>query len=133
MFDLDFKLEDLTPALEEAADKAAFRNFGHAAASIRKDAASTIERSREPSEPGQPPHTRRGQLPRAIRYAVDELGGDVGAVVGPRASLVGESGAAHEIGGEYKGTEFPERPFMGPALERALPRFAEQWRGSIGE
>src|SRR6185369_9630139 len=104
MFALQVKVEDTTKRVEDAAEKAAFRNFGHAAASIRKDAQSTIEKSESASAPGTPPHTRRGLLKRAIRFDADRRR----AVIGPVASLVGESGAAHEFGGEYKGEDYPE-------------------------
>lgn len=116
--------------VEKAVEKAAFRNFAHAAASISKDVKSTLETAEGPSPEGQPPHTHRGAfLRRAIRFAADKEG----AVIGPQASMVGEVGSAHEFGGEYKGQDFPSRPFMLPALIRALPRFAGEWRGSIGE
>lgn len=124
--------KDNTKAVKAAADKAAFRNFVHAAASISKDVKGTLEKAPEgvASEPGSPPHTHRGAyLRRAVRYAADKEG----AVIGPMASVVGKVAEAHEFGGEYKGQQFPERPFMLPALERAIPRFAGQWRGAIGE
>lgn len=114
----------------EEAEKAAFRNFQHAAASISKDAKASIKTSADPSDPGEPPHTRRRVfLRRAIRYAANKDG----AIIGPLASVVGLSAEAHEFGGRYKGNEYPERPFMGPALERAIPRFAGSWQGSIGQ
>lgn len=115
--------------IEKAANKGAYRNFGHAAASIRKDAIASIETSPESSPAGSPPHTRRRQLPNAIRYDADAEG----AVIGPVFSVVGTAGEAHEIGGSYRGQIFPERPFMGPALNRNLDRFASGWAGSIGE
>lgn len=129
MFTTKVKIEDRTKRVKTAAEQAAFRNFAHAAASIRKDAASSIEVSPEPSAPGEPPHTRRRLLPRSMRFAADKEG----AVVGPQASVAGQAGSAHEFGGRYKGQSFPQRPFMLPALERAIPRFAGSWRGSIGE
>ena len=130
MLGLTVKIEDKTGNVEKAADKAAFRNFGHAAASISKSAKQSIETSPEPSAPGQPPHTRKGgPIRRAIRYAADKEG----AVIGPMASVVGEAAAAHEKGGEFRGQRFPERPFMLPALERAIPRFAADWTGSVVE
>lgn len=129
MFGLKIKTEDRTKRVKDAADKAAFRNFGHAAASIRKDVVASIETSPEPSPPGEPPHTRRRLLPRAMRFAVDKQG----AVIGPMASVAGQVGSAHEFGGQFRGDQYPERPFMLPALERAVPRFAGQWRGLIGE
>lgn len=124
------KTENRMHRVKQAAEKDAFRNFGHAAASIRKEAASSIESSPEPSPAGSPPHTRRRNfLRRAIRYAYDKEG----AVIGTMASVIGTAGEAHEKGIRYKGTEFPERPFMFPALEKSIPRFAGNWRGSIGE
>jgi len=129
MFCMKVKTEDRTKRVKVAADKAAFRSFSHAAASIRKDAVASIEVSPDPSSPGDPPHTRRRLLPRAVRFAVDKQG----AVIGPTASIAGQVGGTHEFGGQYKGEQYPERRFMFPALERALPRFAGQWKGSIGE
>lgn len=140
--------EQLQQKLEEAAKTATFRNFGHAMAAIRKTAQGSIERAAKeprqnasrkrkrrravptiPSPPGSPPRTRRGQLKRAIRFDVTETS----AVAGPIHTIVGESAAAHEFGGTYKGAEYPERKFMGPALEQNVSRFAESWRSSIGE
>lgn len=116
--------------VQDAAEKAAYRNFGHAAASISKDMKASLLKSSGPSEPGDPPHTHKGvYMRRAVRYAANKEG----AVIGPRASIVGESGAAHEFGETYRGTDYPERPFAGPALERNESRFAGLWRGSIGE
>jgi hypothetical protein len=151
MFTLAAKIEDNTQRIKDAAGKAAFRNFGHAAASIRKDAQASITKATEvtkatfsraggkrrmvsrahhaPSPPGSPPLTTKGLLPRAILFSADKDG----AVVGPAASIAGMVGQAHEFGGDYKGATYPERPFMFPALERAIPRFAGDWEGSIGE
>jgi len=114
-------------AVKTAAEKASFRNLGHAAASISRDAKATIDKSPTPSVPGKPPHTRRGQLKRAIRYAYDKTS----AVIGPIFSAVGTSGEAHEFGRMYKGEKYPARPFMGPALTRAYPRFASSWGGAV--
>jgi len=114
-----------------AVKKMAFKSIFHASASLSKDAKSTLQRRNRPSPAGQPPHTgRRRLLKRAIRFAVDRE--TQSAVIGPIASLAGESGAAHEFGGNFKGGRFPERSFMGPALERAVPRFAGQFEGSFG-
>lgn len=130
MIDAKLIVEQLrTAAVLNATDEAAFRNFGHAAARIRKDAAASIQTSDDPSQPGKPPHTQRGQLRRALRFAADKQG----AVIGPRASFVGTSGEAHELGGSYRGEQYPERPYMQPALEQNLDRFAQDWAGSIGE
>ena len=131
MIGIAVQIVDRLARVKAAADKAGYRNLGHAAASLRKTAALSIERSDEPSAPGEPPHTRRGQLPRAIRFDVDRTRQE--AVIGPRASVVGEAGAAHEFGEEFRGTDYDERPYMGPALDVSLDRFASDWAGSIGE
>jgi len=130
MITLRVQTENKLHRVQKAAERAAFRNFGHAAASLRKDAAASIESSPDPSQPGEPPHTRRrNYLRRAIRYAADKEG----AVIGTIASILGTAGEPHEKGISYKGQDYPERPFMFPALERQVPRFAGEWRGIIGD
>jgi phage gpG-like protein len=121
------KIVDHSRRVREAADRAARRVFAKAAFRIMRDAQSSVVRSAKPSSPGDPPHTKRGQLRRAIRYSATKDG----AVIGPLASMVGVSAEAHEFGGAYKGQSFPERPFMGPALERDLDNFAGDFAGSI--
>jgi len=111
------------------ADRAARNVFAKAAFRIFRDAQASISRSSTPSAPGSPPHTKRGQLKRSIRYDATKDG----AIIGPKASMVGTSGEAHEFGGEYRGGSFPERPFMGPALSRELDQFAGEFSGQIGQ
>ena len=114
----------------KAVDKGAFRSFSHAAARIRKTAAESIVKSKEPSRPGAPPTTRKKRshnLPFAIRFAANKEG----AVIGPRHSVVGTSGEAHEKGGEYEGDQFEQRPFMEPALLSNTDRMLKDWEGSI--
>jgi hypothetical protein len=125
----------------KAEQQAKYRSLSHAAASIRKAEIESITPAtrNRPSPPGTPPHTRfraskRGKplvgvLPAAIIYVVE---GDV-ALIGPRFSVAGSSGAAHEFGGEYKGALYPARPFALPALKKTLNRFAASWAASIGE
>ena len=131
MFGLTLQFEDKTQRVKDAADQSSFRNLGHAAASIRKTAIESIIVAEGPSDPGTPPHTRRRQLKRAIKYDVDHAAES--ALIGPEASIVGEAGAAHEFGGQFRGEEYPERPFMEPALETNVDRFASEWAGSIVE
>jgi hypothetical protein len=131
MIGLTFQFDDQTNRVASASDQAKFRNLGHAAASIRKTAIESIPVAEGPSEPGTPPHTRRRQLKRAIKFDNDKTSQT--AVIGPEASIVGEAGAAHEFGGEFRGEDYPERSFMEPALEANTDRFASEWAGSIGE
>jgi phage gpG-like protein len=117
-----------TAAVEDAVEKAAYRNFNHAAASLRKEAQASIKKAAEIPPPGKPPRTKKGLLRRAIRYSANEDG----AVIGPAASIAGTVGAAHEFGGRYKKGIFDKRPFMEPALQASLSRFAGSWQGSVG-
>jgi hypothetical protein len=132
MFTATAQIDDHTKRVSDAAKKASFERLGHGAASIAKTAKASIEKSKEPSAVGSPPHTRgRGghNLKGAIRFDAN----NIDAVIGPIASFIGQAGEAHEFGGDFKGEQFPERPFMGPALEASVDRFAAGWAGSIGE
>lgn len=130
MTELRVRTEDTTKRVQQAAQQAAFRNFGHAGASISRDIKRSLVRAAGPSPAGEPPHTHRGTaLKNAIRFAADEEG----AIIGPVFSIVEDVGAVHEFGEAYKGADYDERPFVGPGLERGIPRFAGDWQGSIGE
>ena len=127
------KYVDKSKNVIKAVDKAAYKNFGHAAASISKYAKASLIRvaAPVPSAPGRPPHTHKGvYLRRAIRWR--RLDGNKGAVIGPQANFVGLAGAVHEHGRRYKGARYPQRPFMEPALQANLKRFQRGWKGSIG-
>jgi phage gpG-like protein len=110
--------EDRTAAVAKAAHDGAVRMLQKAAFAIFKTAQAEIQEDPKPSPAGQPPHTRRGQIKRAMRYSVERA--EEYAVIGPRESLVGTSAAAQEFGGQYKRQEYPKRPFMGPALKQSL-------------
>jgi hypothetical protein len=105
------------------------KSLGHAAAALRLIARRSIRRSPGPSSPGSPPHTRAGQLKRAIVYAVDA--GKTMAVIGPEAALMGKASMAHEFGGRFRGARYPKRAFMGPALEKLKPRLPYMWQKSV--
>src|SRR5688500_7743634 len=116
MIAVKVKTEDTTKRVADAATKAAFKNFRHAAASLSRDVKSNLEKVQGPSETGDEPHTHKGvYLRRAIRYEADKDG----AIIGPAASAVDQVGELHECGGEREGQQYPARPFMAPALEKA--------------
>lgn len=109
------------------------------------------------SKPGKPPHSRAGDLKHAIMFEAERSG----VVIGPTENRIGDVGRVHEFGGKrnrpnvyytktfgYSATTgkrgsvmreekrryrptYPARPFMGPALERVIPRLPEHWRGSV--
>jgi hypothetical protein len=109
--------------------QANFKNLGHAGAALRLTARRSIRTRQKPSPPGTPPHTRRGQLRRAIAYDVDKPRGVV--VIGPERGAVGKSGSAHEFGGRYLRQRYPKRSFMGPALEKLQDRLPDFWANSV--
>ena len=115
-----FSTRRVTKAVDEVKDK----NLGKGAERIRKDAAGSIKTSPEPSRKGTPPHTRKGKLRRAIKASVEnEI-----ATIGPSSNEIGD------IGGKLEhGDDVGQRPFMGPALNRNMATFAEDWEGTIGE
>ena len=104
---------DKSQKIAEATDRAVYENVKHAAFSIAKAARKSM-RNR-----------------RAIRIAMidqDE------AVVGTMYSAFGTAGQVLEHGGRRGETAHMEpRPFMGPAMESKLDRFADSFVGSIGE
>jgi hypothetical protein len=137
--------------VKDAASRANFTNLTHAAAirltarhSIRKGskARGRDEQGRfksagrvRPSMPGTPPHTRKGQIKRAILYSVERPGARAGtgsrAFIGPSYEMMGVSASAHEFGGRFRGQRYPRRAFMGPALRENLPRLPRMWAGSV--
>lgn len=132
MIGVKVKVTDETRRVKRAAKRAAFKNLGHAAGALGKTAERSIRvRKKKASAPGTPPHTRTKRLRKAIAYDVDQSLDS--AIIGPRESIVGDAGMAHEFGGEFRDETYPQRPFMGPALEKNAPRFAADWQGTIGE
>lgn len=130
MIETKVRVQDEMPAVEQKLKKEAYANIRHAAASIRKTAMASIERSpkNDPSPAGSPPHSRRGLLRRAIVFSATNFL----AIIGPRGSVAGKGvGGAHEFGGAFRENQYPERPFMAPALEENTDRFASGWSGSI--
>ena len=96
---------------------------------MRTVARRKVLASPKPSQPGQPPHSRRGLLKRAILFGLDRAGQSV--LVGPGFNLVGESAAAHEFGGRYRRERYPKRPLMGPSLKDSAPHLAKMCNGAV--
>ena len=99
-----------------------------AGAYVRRVAQRKVVTSPKASQPGSPPHSRKGLLKRAILFGSD---GDKSVLVGPGFNQVGTSLAAHEFGGRYKRERYPRRPLMGPSLKESAPRLARMWDGAV--
>ena len=127
--DVDVRIRMREERLRKAMARARTGSLSSVGYLISQIAKSKIKRSRKPGRPGQPPTTRRGLLRRAIRYQMSS--DKYSVVIGPIYSMVGTSGQAHEFGGQYKGARFPERPFMGPSLDEAMPQIGPKFRGSV--
>ena len=113
----------------KASRDGSIKSLGHGAAAIRLVARRSIRRREGPSAPGKPPHTRKGQIKRAILYKVENA--EQRAVIGPEYSVIGPAAMAHEHGGKFRGEKYEPRPFMGPALVKVAPRLPKKWRGSV--
>lgn len=128
LFKLTATIKDEVDRVRRAAKDAARRSFSRTAFLIWQTAGASIKQAKGPSDPGEPPHTHRGAwMWRALKYKADRDG----AVIGPTHSVMADAGAAHEFGGEFRGTQYPARPFMRPALEKNADIFASDWKGSI--
>ena len=138
--------------VKAAVSRANFTNLVHASAAIRLTARHSIRKApksrgrdahgrfrsagtTQPSTPGTPPHTRKGQLKRAILYAVERSGARTGiggrAFIGPTYEAMGTSASAHEFGGRFRGQRYRKRAFMGPALTENVSRLPRLWAGSV--
>ena len=99
-----------------------------AGAYVRRVAQRKVVTSPKASQPGSPPHSRRGLLKRAILFGSD---GDKSVLVGPGFNFVGPSMSAHEFGGKYRRERYPKRPLMGPALKESAPHVAKMWKDAV--
>lgn len=93
------RVVDNTNEVKRAVRRAAFKNLGHAGASLRLAARRLIKTRQASSDPGEPPNTRRGALRNSILYAVE---GDHTVVIGPAVHLISDVARVHEHGGTQR-------------------------------
>lgn len=134
MIGVKVSIDNYLPRLQPRIDQANYRALRKAAGTIRLIARRSIREAPQgqASPPGKPPRTRgRKRLRESVLYAVHPAGDE--AVIGPSRSMIGPAGAAHEFGGEFRGDDYPARPYMGPALSKAASggKLAAHWRNSI--
>ena len=122
--DVEFD-EDVLVARIAQASREILRRAG---AYVRRVAQRKVATSPKPSQPGSPPHSRKGLLKRSILFGSD---GDSSVLVGPGFNLVGPSMSAHEFGGKYRRERYPKRPLMGPSLKESAPHLAKMWKDAV--
>jgi len=133
MLNLSIKFVDETKNVIKKMQQGTFKCLGHAAATLRMFARSSIQKRksrRVSSSAGSAPfsHRERG-LKSSIFFDVDKTKSQ--AVIGPSADFVGDSAQAHEFGIVYKGTKFEKRPFMGPAFKKIESRLPKFWEDAL--
>lgn len=129
MIKINVKVIDNMEAILKKMRIAALRNLGLFGGLTRKFAQQSIKISPKYSDPGSPPHSRKGLLKKAIIYAVDKEAQEV--VIGPSANVIADAGHPHEFGGAFRGDIYPARPFMVPAMKRTIPAMDKIWANSI--
>jgi hypothetical protein len=128
--------------------KTAVKNLSKAGSYIQRSARSSLRRRKKSSAPGTPPsvHSKdRFANLKNIWFVFDPATASV--VVGPvrlnSSGLVGSNRptvpALHELGGtavvgmgkRRRRARYAARPFMGPAMQRELPKFEKLWANSV--
>jgi hypothetical protein len=131
-----------------AVGKASAKNLSRGGSFIRTAARSSLRRRKKPSAPGSPPsvHSQdRVATLKNIWFVFDP--GSRSVVVGPLklngSKLIGSDRPSvpslHEFGGvavvgrrqQRRRVRYPARPFMGPAMQRELPKLAGLWANSV--
>ena len=126
-----------------AADSANRKNLSKAGAFIRTTARHSIRRRKSASAPGSPPSSHTGLLKRFIFFGYERSRQTV--VIGPMRlnQKAGTAPAALEHGGtsvvveglrrrrRKRRVRIRARPFMGPALQKELPKFPALWANSV--
>jgi hypothetical protein len=132
----------------DAVGRAGAKNLSKAGSFIQRSARSSLRRRKKVSPPGEPPsvHTKdRVATLKNIWFVFEPRQRSV--VVGPLklngSRLEGSNRptvpALHELGGfavvtsrkRKRRAKYARRPFMGPAMERELPKFVGLWANSV--
>jgi hypothetical protein len=128
MIDVKFKkLFFDSPKVISAVDKTSRRVMCRFGALVRTIAKRSIRKRKKASAPGQPPSSHTGLLKKFIWFGYEP--GSKTVVIGP-ARLTGKNKGEAPSLLEY-GKEFPARPYMGPALEKAQPELPGMWKNSV--
>lgn len=127
--------------VQKQMDAATRRGFQTIGRETRKAARASLKVSNKPSEPGQPPHIRKGSPLRALMlYSYESTTKSV--VIGPAALGAANTPPVLEFGGTVKPkrnrrgrprrpSKIKPRPYMGPALELTQTKIPDVFDGIL--
>lgn len=125
-------------AIQKMMDAKSAAALSRAGAYIRQRARTSIRSRKKISAPGSAPSSHAGHLKRLIWFAYDPKAQSV--VIGPMRFKEGEAPNLLEFGGtaqrRHRGGKnfiatYRPRPFMGPALEKEIPKLPSYWASSV--
>jgi len=130
------------PKVVRAVDRATRQVLSKFGAYVRRGAKSSIRKRKRSAAAGSPPSSHTGLLKRFIYFGYDPDKQSV--VIGPtkqnRGSSIPETlehGGTATIVRRRRGkrtttrVKIAPRPFMGPAMDRELPKLPAMWRDSV--
>jgi len=130
--------------VRNAVDRAARRVLSKFGAFVRRAARSSIRKRKRASTPGEPPSSHTGLLRKFIFFGYDL--GSRSVIIGPARlnQRIGNAPEALEYGGVSETAEgsrrrkrrrrrirIRPRPYMGPAMQKELPKLPAMWRDSV--
>lgn len=125
-------------AVRKMLDDQTQKALSRAGAFVRQRAKTSIRSRKKVSDAGTPPSSHTGDLKRLIWFAYDP--GSQSVVIGPVRFKQGDAPNLLEFGGTAKRqrrggksviTTYRPRPFMGPALDKEIPKLAALWGKSV--
>jgi hypothetical protein len=149
---MDFKLQFFDrQKVIDAVDAQQKRYLAKAGAYVMKTARRSIRKKKGASDPGDQPHSHEGSLKKLIFFVYEPAVKDV--VIGPAGFRDSQAPRAleyggrtrittlkggHKVKGKFQGGKrvkvmatIRARPFMHPALEKAVPQLPALWAASI--
>jgi len=137
MLSASLNIKNFFPNIKAKANDETVKSLYRAGAYIRSVAKRSIRKTNAPasgagaknSKPGKPPlsHGPKHTLKNSIRFDPSRIKRFKSVTVGPASFKTDGFGKFHEFGLQRGQTKFKKRPFMGPAIEKAIPKLPEQF------
>ena len=118
---------------------AALGRFGKYVRKVAKNSIRPVGKKGTPSQPGQPPKSRKGLLKNFIFYGFDRAKRSV--VIGPQKiyGIKGKTPNVLEYGGNIKSkknkhitsSKVSARPYMGPAFRKGKKHLSSLWSNNV--